>query len=395
MSSFDLHRLSRDDITDVGRAVVDEIRTDDVPSLAAAVAFKIVLALFPSLVAAIAIFGLVTDPAELTNVLDSMARVLPSGVVNFLEGPLRRLTEEQATGGIAAIVGVAIGLWAASGAATTLNKSLSRAYDLTDERKLVKARVAALAVTAALLLALIGIFVLLVAGGRIENSVVESLPLTATARSALNMVIAVLRYLLAAVALMVLFAFIYWVGPDYDKRPPYVWITPGAVLGVVTWLVASGLFGVYATVSGNYSGSASIYGNLGNAILFMIWLQLSMFALLLGAEVNQVLRVHAERRRSAGAVDGARSSTSRSTSPTPSTSTGSAPPSKTPFPSGPRASHPSVHGHALDVQDHQVPPPDDPHARRRRRIEAIVGASVAAASGVVGLVGLLRRNRGG
>lgn len=412
MSGYELHRLrSRDEITEVGKAVVDEIKTDDVPSLAAAVAFKIVLALFPSLVAAIGIFGVVTEPTELENLLNSLGTVVPSGAVDFLRSPLHRLINERAAGGIAAIVGVAIGLWAATGAATTLNKSLSRAYDLTDERKLVKARTAALVVTVALLLALIGMFVLLVAGGRIENSLLASLPLTDTARGAIDLVVTILRYLLAAVALMVLFAFIYWVGPDYEHRPRYVWITPGAVLGVVTWLVASGLFGLYASVSGNFSGSGSIYGSLGNAILFMIWLQLSMLALLLGAEVNQVLQLRAHTRTStaqmaglgaepasrpaSGAARGGKPGAHITLSDDPTATGDGAPAPRTPYPSGPRGSHPTVHGRAVDVQDHQVPPPDDRGGTRRMRIETIVGAAVAAASSVAGLAGLLRRRRGG
>lgn len=298
MSAFALGRLrSREHLVSVAREITTEIKDDDLPSLSAAVAFKIVLALFPSLVAAIGIFSLLTDPNDLTRLLDSLANIAPAGVVQFLEAPLRRLIENRAAG-LAAVAGIAGGLWVASGAAVTLNRALTRAYDLAETRKLVAARVAALLVTAALLVALIGIVVLVVAGGAIEDRVLGSLPLTDTARGVFDFLSTVGRYLLTAVALMLLFAFIYWIGPNYDTRPPYPWISPGAALGVVAWIVVSALYGVYANNFGSYD-SGSVYGPLGGAILFMLWLQLSMLVLLLGAEVNQTLRLRAGKRTQA------------------------------------------------------------------------------------------------
>ena len=300
VSRFDLRRLrSRDELVLVGREIVTEVRTDDVPSLAAAVAFKIVLALFPSLVAAVAIFSLLTDPAELSQLL---ARVAPGGVVEFLEPQLHRLIEGRSAG-VALVVGVGVGGWAASGAAVTLNKALTRAHDMIDDRRLVKARIAALVVTVALLIALVGIFVLLVIGGRIEDQALRALPLTDTARRTIGAGLTIGRYVLSAVAGMLLFAFIYWVGPDYDHRPPYPWISPGAVLAVVTWMITSALFGLYSSTFGNFDAS-SVYGPLGSAILFMLWLQSSMFVLLLGAEINQVLQLRASNRISAAEVAG-------------------------------------------------------------------------------------------
>src|SRR5690606_21643296 len=119
-----------------------------------------------------------------------------------------------------------------------------------DSRRLVRARIDALMVTVALLLALVGIFVLVVVGGRIEDRVLDALPLTTEARDLFDVIAMIARYLLSAIALMLLFAFIYWVGPDYDQRPPYPWISPGAVLGVVGWLVVSALFGLYTSTFG-------------------------------------------------------------------------------------------------------------------------------------------------
>lgn len=303
VSRFEVRRLrSREELVAVAGTLTTELRNDDIPSLAAAVAFKIVLALFPSLAAVIAIFSLVTDPSDLQSLLDSLRAWAPTAV-DFLRDPLERLIRSRAAG-LAAAVGVIGGVWASSSAAVTLNRSLSRAYDVTDERTFVRQRIAALVVMVALLLALVAIFVLMVVGGRIENAVLEALPLTTSARTAIDLVSTILRQLLTAGVLMLLFAFIYFVGPDFKERQPYPWISPGAVLGVVLWLAASGLFSVYLNMFGSYTGSGSVYGSLGGAILFMLWLQLSMLALLAGAEVNQVLQLRADKRHAAAEIAG-------------------------------------------------------------------------------------------
>ncbi len=295
-TTFDLRGLrDREQLTRVGRDLAAEVKSDDIASLAAGASFKIVLALFPALLAAVAIFAIVIEPQDLEALLAN----LPDAVTEVVSGQLDTFIEQAASGGIA-ITGILIGLWAASGAAATLNKSLSRAYDLTDDRTFVVARATALAVTVALLLALIAIAVLLVAGGTIEDRVLGQLPLTDTARTGIDVASTLGRYLAAILLLMLLFGFIYWIGPDYDQRPRWQWITPGAALAVVAWLLASAGFGWYVANFGSYTAADSPYGPLGSAIVFMLWLQLSMFALLLGAEVNQVLRKRVRQLAAAG-----------------------------------------------------------------------------------------------
>ena len=428
-SRFDLGALrSRDELTAVGKDIAAEIKSDDVPSLAAAVSFKIVLALFPSLLAAVAISALVTDPNDLTRLLDQLPDDF-SQVTEIIEPRMRDFIDEAGKPGVA-VAGIAVGLWAASGAAATLNKALSRAYDEADDRKLVSTRGIALVVTVALLVALIAISVLLVAGGAIEERILASLPLAESAQSALDVGSTVGRYVVAILLLMVLFAFIYWIGPDYEQRPRWAWITPGAALAVVTWLVASALFGWYVTTFGSYTDTDSPYGTLGSVIVFMLWLQLSMFALLLGAEVNQVLALRARRRHAtgdsdAGSVgsdaDGVPGGSSTQTAVTPAPGAAAAPtgvraatsPTRgrdvtvtraptSPGAEGASATLPRRPGHA--VVDHDgdtgrwdggaAGAPGDDGLARRVPAATVVGAVVAAVSGLVGLTGLLRRLKG-
>lgn len=287
----------------IATALAGEIKNDDVASLAAAVAFKIVLALFPAMLAAIAIFNLVSSPEDIARLFDRAAEIVPEEAVAFLEEPLANLVAHNAQAGGVAVVAIVVGVWAASSAATTLLRALTRAYDRREARRFVAQRLAALAVTLALFLALITIFVLLVTGRVLEARVLQRLGLVTEARVTLRLALTLGRYLLAVVVLMVLFDFIYWIGPDYERRPRWHWVSPGAVFGVISWLVASGLFSLYTRHFGNYTGPGSVYGVFGNAIVFMLWLQLSMVTLLIGAELNQVLHRERQRKVPGGARD--------------------------------------------------------------------------------------------
>lgn len=283
--------LTRADAKAVAKATVEEIKSDDVPSLAAGVAFKIFLSMFPAAIAGVAIFSLVTTPADINRFLTVIEGLdfVPQAADELITAPLRELIEGQGAAGIA-IAGVLGGLWAASSAAVTLIKALSRAWDVPETRKFVRQRVVALAIMLALLLALIGLFLLLVVGLQVQATVVPEELL----RGPVPGLLAAGRLLGAVVLLMLLFAFVYWIGPDRD-RPEWSWLSPGAIVGVVGWLAVSGLFTLYVRSFGNYDAT---YGALGGVIVLLLWLQLSMMMLLVGAELNNVI----ERVRDSKAV---------------------------------------------------------------------------------------------
>jgi membrane protein len=267
--------LTREDYIAALKRTLQEVKEDDVPSLAGGVAFKIFLAIFPAMFAAVAIFSIVTTVSELQQWLDSQA-FLPDNVRDIIGKPLKDLAQsDDGLASFAAILGIGTGLWAASGAALSLMKALSRAYDVPENRKFVKARVVALALTIALLASLVGIIVLMVAGPQIQTAVLGEVA------APFSWLLAAVRVVLAIAVLILLFAFVYWIGPNRD-HPSWVWITPGAVVGVVGWLLASGAFGIYAQRAGSYAA----YGAIAGVAVIMVWLQLSMLVILVGAEFN-------------------------------------------------------------------------------------------------------------
>jgi membrane protein len=267
--------LTREDYVAALRRTLKEVKDDDVPGLAGGVAFKIFLAMFPAMFAAVAIFSIVTTVSELQQWLDSQA-FLPDNVRDIIGGPLKELAQsDNGLASFAAVIGVATGLWAASGAAMSLMKALSRAYDVPETRKFVKGRLVALALTAALLASLVGIIVLMVAGPQIQSAVLGEVA------APFSWLLATVRVVLAIIVLVLLFAFVYWIGPNRD-HPSWVWITPGAVVGVIGWLLASGAFGIYAQRAGSYAA----YGAIAGVAVILVWLQLSMLVILVGAEFN-------------------------------------------------------------------------------------------------------------
>lgn len=279
--------LTRDDYKVVLKATVAEVGSDDVPSLAAGVAFKIFLSLFPAAIAGVAIFSLVMTPQDIERFLTVLQGFdfVPATAQQLITEPLMNLVEDEGAGGIA-LAGLLGGLWAGSSAAVTLIKALSRAWDVPETRKFLRQRLVALVIMAALLLALIGLFLLLVVGLQIQAAL---LPEEFNAGPG-GSVLAVARFVGAAILLMLLFAFVYWIGPDRE-RPEWSWLSPGAVVAVVGWLAASGLFTLYVRNFGNYEAT---YGALAGVIVLLLWLQLSIMLLLVGAELNnEIERVRA------------------------------------------------------------------------------------------------------
>lgn len=261
------------------RATKSEIKDDDLPSLAAGVAFKIFLALFPAMLAAVAIFSLVTDPGQLERYLAMLEGVVPPEALTIIGQALTNVTEtEPGTAGTLLATGVLAGLWAASSAAATLVKALNRAYEAPEKRGFLKQRGVALAITFALLATIIALIALVVAGPQVQRLIVpEELQGTAV-----TVLFGVGQFVVVVGLLILLFAFVYWIGPNRD-RPQWEWMSPGAILAVVGWLVLSLAFTLYVQNFGDYDET---YGAIGGVIVLMLWLQLTMAILLIGAEFN-------------------------------------------------------------------------------------------------------------
>jgi membrane protein len=260
------------------KRVVVELKRDHVSLLAAGVAFKGLLALFPAIIAAISIWGLLASPQQISQQLSGLLGALPEDAAALVEEQMTTVAEGAAgTLSVALILSVLIALWSASGGTAGLIEGCNAAYDEVDERGFPRKRGLALALT------LGAIVFLVVAVGLIAvlPAVLGGLGLGSTA----ELVIRIAQWPLLALLLMGALAVVYKYGPDRDQ-PRLRWVSWGAAIATVLWLLGSGLFTLYVENFGNFGET---YGTFAGIIVLMLWLMLSAFVILLGAEINAEL----------------------------------------------------------------------------------------------------------
>lgn len=248
---------------------------DQVPLLAAGVAFFGFLALFPAMVAFTLIWGLVADPASVTQQAAWLTQSLPEEARGLVEGQLQQLAGASGQSlGWGLVVAVLIALWSTSGGVGNLINALTAAYGGTKTRGFVKDKLTALALTLGAIVFMV-VMVALIAGVPV---VLQVLGVGDTWRWLSEVV----RWLLIVGLLLLALAVLYRVAPD-RREPRMRWISEGAVVAALVWLVASIGFSLYVSLFGNY---AKTYGALAGVVVLQMWLWLTSFAILLGAEIN-------------------------------------------------------------------------------------------------------------
>ena len=258
------------------KRALKEATKDAVPLLAAGVAFYAFLAMVPTLIALVMIYGLVTDDeAAVAEQVESFGSVLPTEAEQLLTGQMESLvrTSDRALG-IGLIVALLLALWSASSGINNLIKALNVAYDKKVTRSFVKSRLLALGLT-------IGAILFMV----LAVALVAALPVVLDALDMPGWVKALVqggRWLGLVVAVLVALAVLYRLGPDRDA-PKFRWVSRGAVVATVLWVLGSLGFSIYVDNFGSYGKT---YGTLAGVVILLLWLWLSSYAALLGAEVN-------------------------------------------------------------------------------------------------------------
>jgi membrane protein len=252
-----------------------EASEDQVSLLGAGVAFFGFLSLFPALAAFTLVYGLVADPATIADQAQTLTASLPPEARTLLLDQLQQLASapRQSLGwGLA--LAIVLALWSASGGVGNLITAVNIAYDEEKKRGFVKEKLLALGVTVGAVV-FMALMLTLVAGVPVVLGFLD-------VNGPLRWVIEVVRWLLLAVLVMVALAVLYRVAPDRDA-PKFRWVSVGAVAATVLWLIASAAFSLYVTFFGNY---AKTYGAFAGVVLMMLWLWLTSYAILLGAEIN-------------------------------------------------------------------------------------------------------------
>jgi membrane protein len=248
---------------------------DKLSTWAAALTYYAVLSIFPALLALVSIVGLIGSSATqpLLNNLDAIA---PGPAKNILSSSLHGLSTGSST--LAFILGLVLAIWSASGYIGAFMDAANAVWDAPEGRPIWKRVPLRLAVTVVLLILLAASALAVVLTGPLAKSVGDIVGLGSTFVTVWD--IAKWPALVLVVSFMI--SLLYWAGPNV-KQPGFPWITPGGLLAVVLWIVASALFAFYVA---NFASYNKTYGSLGGIIVFLVWLWLTNLIILLGAEFN-------------------------------------------------------------------------------------------------------------
>jgi membrane protein len=273
--------LTKPSWTYVARKTAREFSDDQCTDLAAALTYYSVLALFPAAIALLSLVGLVGQSEKtVTTLLGILRDIGASSAADTLGPTLTQLSQTQSAG-IGLVVGLAVALWSASGYVGAFARGMNRIYEIDEGRPIWKLRPAMLLITliAVCLTALVAIGLVLT--GPAAQAVGDAVGLGSTAVTVWS--IAKWPVLLGVVVVIV--ALLYYATPNV-KQPKFRWISVGAVVAILTWIIASVAFGFYVA---NFSSYNKTYGSLAGVIVFLLWLWLTNLALLFGAELDAEL----------------------------------------------------------------------------------------------------------
>jgi membrane protein len=266
------------------RRTFTEFREDNLTDWAAALTYYGLLALFPAMIALVAIVGLFGDPQSTTETItDVVTSIGPQSAADTFADPIKTITSNRGGAGLAFVLGLLVALWSASGYVGAFMRASNVIYETPEGRPFWKLRPLQILVTVIMVLLLAVIATALVLTGPIVDAVAEPIGLSSTAVTVWN--IAKWPVLMALFVIMI--SILYYASPNVKIRG-FRWVTPGSVVALVVWIVASAAFAFYVANFGSYNKT---YGTLAGMVVLLIWMWITNLAILLGHQFN------AERER--------------------------------------------------------------------------------------------------
>jgi len=262
------------------KKTVQEFQRDDALGLAAQLAFYLILALFPFILVLVSLMGTFSSSELAEEVLAYFEQVTPQEVYQIIEAYTGDIISGNNPAPELFSVGLVITLWSASGAFAALINALNKAYDVEETRPIWKVRGIALLMTLGLSVIVLTGVLLLVAGPPIGKGIASLFGLGDIFALVWN----VARWPVAFFFMVLTVALLYYFGPDAGQ--PFRWITPGGLIGVLLWVLASVIFRFYVSNFGSYDET---YGSIGAVIILLLYLYISSLTILFGAELNATL----------------------------------------------------------------------------------------------------------
>jgi membrane protein len=262
------------------RRTVSEFSDDDLTDWAAALTYYAVLAIFPALIVMVSALGLIGHSAT-QPLIDNLGTVTPGPAKQIVTSAIRNIEGNQGAAGVFFVVGLLAAIWSASGYIAAFMRASNAIYDIEEGRPLWKTLPLRIGLTVLLMVLTAVSAIGVTLSGGLAHQAGNLLGVGDTAVQVWS--IAKWPVLLLLVSFM--FAVLYWAAPNV-KQPGFRWITPGGVLAVIGWVIASVAFAFYVSSFASYNKT---YGALAGPIVFLVWLWISNIMILLGAEFNAEL----------------------------------------------------------------------------------------------------------
>ena len=265
-----------------------EIGDDHVSLIAAGVGFYGLLALFPALAALISIWGLLFDPQQIEQQIETVSGFLPQDAAAIVTEQARKVAAGGGGLTLAAAGGILFALYSAAKGMKALIEGLNIIYDEPEERGFIKLNLVALGLTLVMIVAMLAALGAII----IVPILLGAVGLGPVAEMLVNL----LRWPLLFVVALLILVIIYRYGPS-RAQPRWRWVSWGAAVATVLWLLGSIAFSIYVQNFGSYNET---YGSIGAVIILLMWFWLSAFSVLLGAELNAEMEHQTERDSTTG-----------------------------------------------------------------------------------------------
>jgi membrane protein len=269
-----------------------QIGEDNISIIAAGVAFYAMFAAFPAITSFVSLFGLFYDAAQVQSQFAAYKGMIPDDAWSLLDDQLTAVVSAKSQSlGISAVVSLLIALWSAGAGVRAMMTALNIAYQEQEKRSFVRfyglaflftIGIVALAIFALGVIVVMPILLNLLELGEVTNLLVKLLP-----------------WLVLAIFISVALGVLYRYGAS-RREPKTRWVSLGAILATVLWIGASILFSIYVANFGSYNQT---YGALGAAMILLLWLWISAFIVLLGAELNAEMEHQTERDTTTGRAE--------------------------------------------------------------------------------------------
>jgi membrane protein len=269
------------------KRTVAEFKDDNLTDWAAALTYYGLLSLFPGLIALVSIVGLVGDPRGATQTITEVVTAIgPRSAAQTFAGPIESVASDRGAAGTAFVLGLAVALWSASGYVGAFIRASNVIYETREGRPFWKLRPLQTAVTLAMVLLGVLLVVGLVLTGPVVDAVAGPLGVGSTAVTVWN----IAKWPAMAGLFVLMVSVLYYASPNAKIRG-FRWVTPGSLVAIVVWAVASTAFAAYVANFGSYDKT---YGTLGGLVALLVWLWISNVAILFGHELNAELEREAE-----------------------------------------------------------------------------------------------------